>query len=111
VPVVGAAFSVTYMAMDAGNIYQHLQELSTPNSYIIKLTQLQNSQSNGGLPHISTLESEVGMLCNSIRDLNVRLKELREEQDQEGSAQKQKGSEEDTEDQELAKSVQEVDET
>jgi hypothetical protein len=111
VPVVGAAFSVTYMAMDAGNIYQQLQELSTPNSYIIKLNQLQNSQSHGGLPHISTLESEVGMLCNSIRDLNVRLEQLREEQEQEGSAQKQKGSEEDTQDQELAKSVEEADET
>lgn len=86
-PVVGAAFSVTYMAMDAGNIYQHLQELSTPNSYIVKLKQLQASQIHGGLPHISTLEDEVGLLCNAIGDLKIRLDQLRTEQENECSTQ------------------------
>ncbi|CAJ1969762.1 unnamed protein product [Cylindrotheca closterium] len=81
IPLVGAAFSVTYMAMDAGNIYSHLQQLSTPNSYIIRLKQLQNAQTNGGLPHVSTVETEVDMLDKAIRDINSKIKLLREEQD------------------------------
>lgn len=81
IPVLGAAFSVTYMAMDAGNIYSHLQQLSTPNSYIFRLKQLQNAQTHGGLPHISTVETEADMLSNAIRDINSRIKQLREEQD------------------------------
>jgi len=85
VPVVGAAFAVTYMAMDAGNIYNHLQQLSTPNSYIVRLKQLQNAQSHGGLPHISTVETEVGMLSSAIRDLTFKIHQLREEQDKEAA--------------------------
>eukprot|EP00980_Cylindrotheca_fusiformis_P022550 scaffold9435_cov137-Cylindrotheca_fusiformis.AAC.6 len=91
VPVVGAAFSVTYMAMDAGNIYQHLQQLSTPNSYIVKLQQLQASQIHGGLPHISTLENEVELLGTAIGDLKTRLDRLRLEQEKEQSDKKQEG--------------------
>ena len=81
VPVVGAAFSVTYMAMDAGNIYSHLQQLSTPNSYIVKLKQLETSQSNFQLPHINTMNGEVQLLHDAIKDLNMKLDQLREEQD------------------------------
>lgn len=88
VPVVGAAFSVTYMAMDAGNIYNHLQQLSTPNSYIVKLKQLELSQTNFQLPHINTIDSEVRLLEEAIKDLNNKLDQLREEQDLEYNNQK-----------------------
>jgi hypothetical protein len=66
VPVVGAAFSVGCMAMDASNIASALNKLSKPSDKAVALSQVEDSF----LVHIpSTISPEVEALLSAVQDL------------------------------------------
>ncbi|KAG7350513.1 hypothetical protein IV203_009873 [Nitzschia inconspicua] len=68
VPVVGAAFSVGCMAMDASNIASTINKLSKPADKAVALLQVEESF----IIHVpSTISLEVAALLNAVRDLRL----------------------------------------
>lgn len=79
VPVVGAAFSVGCMAMDASNIAATLNKLSKPSDKAVALSQVEESFS----VHIpSTISLEVSALLNAAQDLRLLQDESQRNQQQ-----------------------------
>ena len=88
-PVVGAALSVGFMAMDAANITSTLKQLQQPNAKSLAVKSVQES-----FPiHIPTfIDDEIGMLLGAVDDVRAkqaeatRIEELQQaakEQDEE----------------------------
>ena len=79
VPVVGAAFSVGCMAMDASNIASTLQKLQKPSSKAVALHQVEEA-----FPlHIpATIQYEVEALLGALNDLKERQQEAQRNQQQ-----------------------------
>ena len=79
VPVVGAAFSVGCMAMDASNIANSLNKLSKPADKAVALSQVEDSFS----VHIpSTINPEVEALLSAVQDLRELQAETERSQQQ-----------------------------
>lgn len=79
VPVVGAAFSVGCMAMDASNIASTINRLSKPSDKAVALYQVKESFS----VHIpSTISLEVAALLNAVQDLRLLQEEAQRHQQQ-----------------------------
>mmetsp|Transcript_2884 Transcript_2884/g.5198 ORF Transcript_2884/g.5198 Transcript_2884/m.5198 type:complete len:127 (-) Transcript_2884:94-474(-) len=79
VPVVGAAFSVGCMAMDASNIASTLQKLQKPSAKAVALYQVEDSFS----VHIpSTISLEVEALLNAVQDLRDLQEEAQQNEQQ-----------------------------
>ena len=79
VPVVGAAFSVGCMAMDASNIASTLNSLQKPSEKAVALHQVEESF----WQHIpSTIQHEVEALLGAINDLKERQEEAQRNQQQ-----------------------------
>lgn len=77
-PVVGAAFSVGCMAMDASNIASTLQSLQKPTAKATALHELEKSFTT----HIpATIHYEVEALMRAINDLRERHEEVRRNQE------------------------------
>jgi hypothetical protein len=74
-PVVGAALSVGFMAMDAANITSTLKQLQQPNAKSLALKSVQES-----FPiHIPTfIDDEIGMLLGAVDDLRAKQAEARQ---------------------------------
>ena len=78
VPVVGAAFCVGCMAMDAHNIQSSLKQLQQPSQKANALKQVQDSF----LAHIpNTIMEEVLILGAAMEDLRSRFAQQRLEQE------------------------------
>jgi hypothetical protein len=78
VPVVGAAFSVGCMALDASNIATTLQKLQKPLAKAVALHDLEVSFST----HIpATIQFEVEALLRAINDLRERQEEFQRNQE------------------------------
>lgn len=78
VPVVGAAFSVGCMAMDASNISSTLQKLQKPLAKALALQEIEVSFST----HIpATIQYEVEALMRAIVDLRERHEEVQRNQE------------------------------
>lgn len=78
VPVVGAAFSVGCMAMDATNIASTLSRMQKPSEKSVALSQIVTSFSI----HIpSTIQAEVEGLLAAIMDLRERQEEAQRNQE------------------------------
>jgi hypothetical protein len=73
-PVVGAALSVGFMAMDAANITATLKQLQQPNAKSLAVKSVQES-----FPiHIPTfIDDEVGMLLGAVDDIRKKQAEAR----------------------------------
>ncbi len=78
VPVVGAAFSVGCMAMDASNIATTLQKLQKPTAKAVALHDLEVSFSTN-VP--ATIQLEVEALLRAITDLRDRHAEAQRNQE------------------------------
>jgi len=80
IPVVGAAFSVGCMAMDASNIASTLQKLQQPSSKAVALRQVEES-----FPvHIpATIQYEVEALLGAMHQLKEQQEEAQRTQQQE----------------------------
>jgi hypothetical protein len=79
VPVVGAAFSVGCMAIDASNIASTINKLSKPSDKAVALSQVKNSFSVY-IPSSITLE--VTALLNAVNDLRLLQEEAQRNQQQ-----------------------------
>ena len=79
VPVVGGAFSLGCMAMDASNIASTLQKLQKPSSKAVALRQVEES-----FPlHLpATIQYEVEALLGAVNDLKERQQEAQRNQQQ-----------------------------
>jgi hypothetical protein len=71
-PVVGAALSVGFMAMDAANITSTLKQLQQPNAKSLAVKSVQES-----FPiHIPTfIDDEIGMLLGAVDDIRAKQNE------------------------------------
>lgn len=79
VPVVGAAFSVGCMAMDASNIVSTINKLSKPSDKAVALSQVEESFS----VHVpSTISLEVAALLNAVQDLRLLQEDAQTNQQQ-----------------------------
>jgi hypothetical protein len=80
IPVVGAAFSVGCMAMDAASMQSSLKQLQQPSAKALALKQIEES-----FPiHIpNTIHDEVGVLLEAVADLHAKIEEQRREQERE----------------------------
>jgi hypothetical protein len=80
IPVVGAAFSVGCMAMDAASMQSSLKQLQQPSAKALALKQIEES-----FPiHIpNTIHEEVGVLLEAVADLHAKIEEQRREQERE----------------------------
>jgi hypothetical protein len=80
IPVVGAAFAVGCMAMDASNMQSALRQLQTPSDKAIALRQVELS-----FPiHIPNwIQDEVQALVDAVHDLRTKQAEQRQEQERE----------------------------
>ena len=79
VPVVGGAFSLGCMAMDASNIASTLKKLQTPAAKAVSLHQVEQSF----LTQIpTTIQYEVDVLMGAVNDLKERQMEVQTTQQQ-----------------------------
>lgn len=79
VPVVGGAFSLGCMAMDASNIASTLQKLQKPSSKAVALHKVEDSFM---LNMPATIQGEVEALLGAINDLKERQQEAQRNQQQ-----------------------------
>jgi hypothetical protein len=79
VPVVGAAFSVGCMAMDASNIASTLTKIQKPAAKAVALHEVEKSFSSQ-IP--ATIQYEVEALLGAINDLKERQEEVQRNQQQ-----------------------------
>ena len=79
VPVVGAAFSVGCMAMDASNVASTLKKLQKPTAKAVALHEVEKSFSSQ-IP--ATIQYEVEALLGAINDLKERQEEVQRNQQQ-----------------------------
>lgn len=79
VPVVGGAFSLGCMAMDASNIASTMQKLQKPSAKAVALHRVEDS-----FPiHIpATIQHEVEALLGTIKELKERQEESQRNQQQ-----------------------------
>jgi hypothetical protein len=90
IPVVGAAFSVGCMAMDAASIQSSLKQLTTPSAKALALKQVEHTFPLL-IPNNSSIQLEATIIKQAVIDLNARLEQQRREQERELIEQELKG--------------------